>query len=211
MKCPNCGKEVDTNLYNACPYCRTSLSTVDYSYNAISMQDSFGNSMAVGKTPTIPRKKVKLKIILPIIIGIFVLLIIVGSIGKLNTNAESTQVTNNNNQIEYKNEIEYIEISAAQYFNDYQSNAVLADGKYKNKYLAITGKITEIGTDDILNRAYIKFEISYLKEVMCYFSSITKWQLADVSMGQTVVIYGKGDGETLHGYTVSVTGCSLTK
>lgn len=213
MKCPKCGNEVDASICVACPVCRTPLSNTNYS-REIGMQDSFGNVMTVGGNLNQPKPrkkgKVNLKVFIPVIIIVGIVLLF-GIILPNSTSNNQNQNSKDNSAAYQRQNIEYLPVTATQYFQDYQSNAVAADYKYKNKYLAVTGKITEIGTD-VLNRAYIEFEIEYVKEVMCYFTnSISKSQLANVSVGQTVTVYGVGGGETLHGYTVAINYCSLNK
>ncbi len=85
------------------------------------------------------------------------------------------------------------EITPEELYASYNSNEVAADEKYKNKKLAITGVISDIGKD-ILNDPYISFKIDYLQSVTCYFSKDEIKKIAKLNKGETITVIGKCGG-----------------
>lgn len=106
----------------------------------------------------------------------------------------------------------YIEVSASQLWNAYKENEVNADLLYKDKLLAVTGKISNIGKDVVSEAPCVSLDSgdSYgLYPIQCFFpkSGEQTELLASLSNGDTVTIFGTCTGNFLT--VVQLSDCYL--
>ena len=97
-----------------------------------------------------------------------------------------------------------ISITAKELIAEYDENEIVADEKYKNKNLKITGTITSIGSG--INDPYIVLRDgeSYLS-VQCYFDK-NQSKLTELKKGDQITIKGIGKGKILN---VNVGKCKI--
>jgi len=97
-------------------------------------------------------------------------------------------------------------LSANQLYNEYNSNEVAADSKYKGKVVIVTGTIQDIGKD-IMDDAYIVIGGGgFLDGVQCTFTKGEQSSVARLSKGQQVRVKGEVAGKMGN---VLVNKCSL--
>jgi len=97
-------------------------------------------------------------------------------------------------------------LSANQLYNEYNSNEVAADSKYKGKVVIVTGTIQDIGKD-IMDDAYIVIGGGgFLDGVQCTFTKGEQSSVARLSKGQSVRVKGEVAGKMGN---VLVNKCSL--
>jgi|BioPla2DNA2_1021312.scaffolds.fasta_scaffold60085_2 hypothetical protein len=97
-------------------------------------------------------------------------------------------------------------LSANQLYNEYNSNEVAADSKYKGKVVIVTGTIQDIGKD-IMDDAYIVIGGgSFLDGVQCTFTKGEQSSVARLSKGNQVRVKGEVAGKMGN---VLVNKCSL--
>lgn len=99
------------------------------------------------------------------------------------------------------------EMTAKELFSEYDANEVAADEKYKNKTIAVTGTIDDIGKD-ILDDPYLSLGVGYLESVNCYFSDENKSIISQVNKGEEIKIIGVCKGKTLN-ISVSLHDCKI--
>ena len=88
----------------------------------------------------------------------------------------------------------------------YEENAVAADSIYKGRWLEISGRIDDIGTE-ILGAPYITFEANGLWGVQAMFTRSKDERLvATFTKGQSLTLLCRGSGKLLN---VLVRECSL--
>lgn len=99
-----------------------------------------------------------------------------------------------------------VRVTAGQLFEDYDANEIAADEKYKDRVIAVSGTVDDIGKD-ILDTMYITLQTeNSIMSVQCMFADEHSSQLADFSKGQRVVVKGKCDGKLGN---VLLRGCVL--
>ena len=97
-------------------------------------------------------------------------------------------------------------LSANQLYNEYNSNEVAADAKYKGKVVIVTGAIQDIGKD-IMDDAYIVIGGGgFLDGVQCTFTKGEQSSVARLSKGQQVRVKGEVAGKMGN---VLISKCSL--
>jgi len=86
-------------------------------------------------------------------------------------------------------------VKATDMINDYQTNEVGADLKYKGKRVRVIG-VAGVIKKDILNTAYLtmKGSDSDLREVQAFFRSDSESDMASLIPGHATAIDCKGDG-----------------
>jgi hypothetical protein len=81
-------------------------------------------------------------------------------------------------------------LSANRLYDEYESNEVAADSKYKGEVVVVTGTIQDIGKD-IMGDAYIVIGGSgFLDGVQCTFTKGEQPSVARLSKGQQVRVQG---------------------
>lgn len=94
-------------------------------------------------------------------------------------------------------------LTAPQLFGAFETNEAVANEKYKEKELEVTGKVVDIGS-----RIYVALNGGGLrKHVRCYFRADRTGQIDDVKDGQTVKLRGRCKGMVLG--KVILDECSL--
>lgn len=97
-------------------------------------------------------------------------------------------------------------LSANQLYDEYNSNEVAADSKYKAKVVIVTGTIQSIGKD-MMDNAYIVIGgDGFLAAVQCTFTKSEQSSVARLSKGQQVRVKGEVAGKMGN---VLVNKCSL--
>ena len=82
-------------------------------------------------------------------------------------------------------------LSANQLYEEYESNEVAADAKYKGKIVIVSGKIQDIGKD-ITDEPYIVIGgEGFLDGVRCSFAKSQEPSIASLSKGQNVKVKGE--------------------
>lgn len=105
------------------------------------------------------------------------------------------------------NSIQYEKVEIQQMFDDLNGNALKAENTYKNKYVEITGRITNFDSDG----SYISIEAVNagdfnLDTMLCYIKNDSQLNfLMEKSVGDIVTIKGKVTrvGEIL-GYSINI-------
>lgn len=99
-----------------------------------------------------------------------------------------------------------IVITARKLYEDYRSNEIASDEKYKDKILDITGNVLQI-KKDILDDLFVLLDAGNpIMGVQAYFGDRHKSKLANLKKGDRVVIRCRGAG--LMGNAI-VKGCSF--
>lgn len=132
------------------------------------------------------------------IISIFALVLVLGCGGAKQTTSTTETATTNEKPIA---------VQAKVLTKEYDENEVAADGKYKGKMLAVTGKISNIAeTFGSMTVSLEGHEIT--KTVMCNFEDSEKANIAKLKKGQQATLIGKGDGST-GGLYVGLEKCKI--
>ena len=79
---------------------------------------------------------------------------------------------------------------------DYDENELAADGKYKGKMIAVSGKVENIA--ETMGSVTVSLAgHDMLKSVMCSFEESEKASVAKLKKGQQATLVGTGDGMTM--------------
>ena len=148
------------------------------------------------------------------IIIALVVLIVIGSAAGGENNDEGKSVTastpesaeTSSEAKESKEEISYMQVSVSQMMDDLDTNALNASEKYKDQYLEVTGRLSNIDS----NGKYISLlpdddEFAIIG-VQCYIQNDEqKSSVSSLSTGQTVTVRGKCTdvGEVI-GYSLDI-------
>lgn len=90
--------------------------------------------------------------------------------------------------------IDYEFVDIMTLLDEYQTNEVAADQKYKDKFVKVSGKVKDIGKD-ILNNIYVCVndgtDLTW-EYAQCYFSDQSEVdKVANIAVGDTITLYGK--------------------
>lgn len=131
-----------------------------------------------------------------ILTGILVL-ILLGIIG--NVMNGDTGAPGSNSPITPQAEAEQaIAITARELYAQYEANEIQADALYKNKTLAVSGTIQNIGKD-ILDDPYISFKTDNLiGSVQCMLADTEKEKAAQLREGTAITLQGKNSGKLMN-------------
>lgn len=100
-----------------------------------------------------------------------------------------------------------ISLNAKALTKEYDDNELAADGKYKGKLLAVSGKISDISeTFGTINVSLEGHDI--VQTVMCGFEEAEKPKVAALKKGQNTTLIGRGDGSTA-GLFVGLQKCRI--
>lgn len=184
MKCEKCGTEYEGNFCpNGCnsPY-----------------------AQAKKKTPLYKKWWFWLIIVLVIII------VGAASTGDSDNNSSVTPATQNSSTVTQSSsavEITYEKTDLMAMFDELEENALKAETKYQNKYVEVTGKITNFDSDGkYISIEPVNADAWNFDTTMCYIKNDTQRQfLMEKSKGDTVTIKGKitSIGEIL-GYNIDI-------
>lgn len=144
-------------------------------------------------------------VVLILIIGV-VIGAVTGEDKSVDSTAKQTEATASDSQKQGSESIEYTSVSVNDMMTALNDNAMGASGKYKGKYLEITGKLTNIdAAGKYINlMADGDFEII---GVQCYIKNDDqKAKISSLTKGDTVTLKGKCTdvGEVL-GYSFDIT------
>ena len=105
---------------------------------------------------------------------------------------ESGGDLNKTSSSQSEQEIEYIEVTANQLWQDFSDNEVAAEQKYTGKYVKVTGVVSEINSASTLISANVLLTVddAMFSCVQCNFTKKNSEQLANLTKGQTVTIIG---------------------
>jgi hypothetical protein len=104
-----------------------------------------------------------------------------------------------NNAKSYESVPNPVNVTATQYYKDYQENEIAADDKYKGKPIFLKGTVQSI-SKDISDNGYLMLGPAEGKEYTDDFESWVKVELKDAAQaktlhrGQQVTIEGTGNG-----------------
>lgn len=100
-----------------------------------------------------------------------------------------------------------IAIDAKALTKEYDANELSADGKYKGKQLAVTGKISNIA--ETLGNITVQMEgQKIMPGVICSFEDSEKSSVMALKKGQQVTMIGTGDGSTA-GLYIGLKKCKI--
>jgi hypothetical protein len=101
-------------------------------------------------------------------------------------------------------------VFAPQLIEDYASNEVAADGKYKNQLLEISGTVQSVSEDPLGNPyVMVSASIQTPNGVQGDFSQDQDGELSSLNPGQYITIECMGRGDVLG--TVTATNCSIVQ
>lgn len=107
-----------------------------------------------------------------------------------------------------------VKISSVELFGEYSDNEVAADEKYKNKWLEVSGKITEFGKDVLTDEPYVELSSGKndmdLTSVKCTFRDEHASDIAKMKKGQKVTVRGQCAGMTIK-ISVDLHYCQLVQ
>ena len=89
-----------------------------------------------------------------------------------------------------------IAVQARVMTKDYDENELAADGKYKGKTIAVSGKVENIA-ETMGNVTVSLAGHDMVKSVMCSFEESEKANVAKLKKGQQTILVGTGDGLTM--------------
>ena len=85
-----------------------------------------------------------------------------------------------------------IVVTASQLAQKYKENELAADNEFRDKRLAVTGKIKEI--KEILGSISVDLEAPNYMTVNCSFPDVRRSEAASLKAKQTATLIGTGDG-----------------
>ena len=139
-----------------------------------------------------------------IIVAAIIVIAAISSSGGDN-NSSNSEDTASTKQTDTK-EIEYTEYSVSQMISDLEANALKAENTYKNKYVKITGKLSNIDSDG----KYISISSDNggfsLHSIQCFIKNDDqKKSVMNMSIGDSITVKGKitNIGEIL-GYQLNI-------
>jgi hypothetical protein len=100
---------------------------------------------------------------------------------------------------EISNKTPDIITNAPQIFNDYKSNEIAADEKYKNKIVAVVGMVDKIGKD-ILDKPYITLWVDRysITGVQCFIQQSQMGLASSLNKGDYVALTGHCKGKFIN-------------
>lgn len=220
--CRSCGAELDRPL-KTCPHCGA---PIRISRNLVQCR-ACGEYVAkdAKKCPhcgvRTPNKQAKTlqsisAVLLVIFFGLIILIAVVAAGGDSSDAKDATansQLSQASGDFSPEDNIPtYTEVSASELWTAYSENEVNADLLYKDKLLAVTGTISNIGKDVVSEAPCISLDSgdSYgLYPIQCFFPKNGEQTelLASLSNGDTVTIFGTCTGNFLT--VVQLSDCYL--
>lgn len=199
MFCNKCGKEI-SNDSKCCRFCGTPI------FQTNNTTINVAGSHSKNKT----KKQVYQKTWFWILI-VFLILIIIGMMsGNDNQNTVSTGSLNTEKKEEVKEKV--IEVDYEKLYQEYQDNAIAADGKYKGKVLQLKGKVDNINRE-IAGNPFVTFSVGgeySFKDVRLTLKKSEEEKVSKLTKGQTITVKGKCSGQLVTG-TVSLYDCEIIK
>ncbi len=213
IKCESCGAELD-KIAQTCPNCGAPLKA---GRNLVECR-ACGEYVAKNakKCPNCGAKHPNKAnhtayTICSVIVVITVILVAIAAFsgGSSSSDGSSQGGTSNAD----KQAPEYVAIDATALWTAYHENEVNADNLYKGKLLAVTGVVEDIGKDAITDAPCVSLESGSDFEfypIQCFFpkNGSESDQLAALSDGDTITIYGRCTGKSV--FYVQLSNCSLS-
>jgi hypothetical protein len=85
-----------------------------------------------------------------------------------------------------------IYVTAEKLCDDYNSNEIAADAKYKGNILEVSSTVESLGRDFLSNdKAYLRMNCGWIMKVFCYFDEAYESQLVPVHEGDLVSVRGE--------------------
>ncbi len=147
-----------------------------------------------------------MKKILKIIGGLFLVLIVLGIIGTAAGGKKTTSDTGNNQPAQEAKVQEPTIIKVQELADDFDSNQVAAESKWKGKLVQFTAEITNI-TQYGLSFSKIASKQFSMTQISCKVTD--KQQLLSLKNGQTVTVKGVVGGQTIG--VIDVSDCSVVQ
>lgn len=144
---------------------------------------------------------------------IIIVLIIVGVVGGSSSDDEST-TSNNDTQQETEEKISYKKYSANQLLKDLDENALNAEKKYKDQYVAVSGKLANIDSSgDYISIENTDDEFYFIVNIQCYIQDDKQLdQVSKFKKGDKITVKGKiTDVGEVMGYSIDIDDLSKTK
>ena len=150
------------------------------------------------------RRHIILTIIGAVVI-LFIVLVVTGDSEKTHQAVEERE------QVKNEQQVAELKTTATTMFQEYKSNQVAADLKYKGKVVEISGVVDKISKHIITDAPTVTLKVASAQifGVKCEFSDASASGLAKLSEGQNVVLKGTVDGYTIG--DVDVYGCVLVE
>ncbi len=145
-------------------------------------------------------------------VGLFLILGCTGSNqNSTTTPPNSTAPTNSTSQTSTTNSTttneKPIAVQAKNLTKEYEDNELAADGKYKDKMLAVSGKVSNIA--ETMGNITAQLEgHNMVVSVMCNFDESEKANVMKLKKGQQATFVGKGEGST-GGLYVGLQKCKI--
>jgi hypothetical protein len=81
--------------------------------------------------------------------------------------------------------------------DDYNTNEIAADAKYKGETLEVSGVVNELGRCFLENKAYIIMNCGWITDFWCYFDAAYESQLVPIEIGDLISVQGECTGKNL--------------
>lgn len=217
IKCESCGAELDKPTKN-CPQCGAKLKAArnlvecrvcgEYVAKNAKKCPSCG-----AKNPSKTQRKASIACSIVFVVAVILIVaVVVGAIGGSETPSTPSSGASASSQTQ-SDAPDYIAVDAEDLWKSYDENEVNADNIYKGNFVALTGTISNIGTDAFSGAPCVSVESGDefgLYPIQCFFpkNGSETDAIAALSDGDTVTIYGKCTGKTV--LYVQLTGCSLS-
>jgi len=119
------------------------------------------------------------------------------SLGTLNKPKETRQV---------QSQVPSYTLSSDELYNDYETNEVAADSKYRNAVVIVTGIISEIGRD-FTDEPYITLGgKNFTDGIKCSFPKDSEGSIANLRKGKKVTVKGKVAGKPFY---IELENCAI--
>jgi len=117
------------------------------------------------------------------------------------TDTDSSQKKNNSSYNYTTQKTQLIKIDAEKLWEEYDDNEVLADSKYKNKQLQVTGIIARIQNDLFDGNPYIVLEGypgATMMGIQCDFDSSYESKISKLKKGEELIVTGTNKGDFIN-------------
>ena len=151
-------------------------------------------------------KKV-LKIILTVVLGLVMIGCLLPSSSDDAKKTDDKSTTKQEETVDEDKAVEYTDVTADELCEALDSNAASASDTYKDKYFAVTGKLSTIDSDgSYIGLAAMDEDSFYLVDIQCFIKSDEQFEkVKTLKKGDTITVRGKitDVGEIL-GYSLDI-------
>ena len=110
------------------------------------------------------------------------------------------------------NEPGVVYVTAEKLCDDYNSNQVDADIKYKGRILEVSSTVDGVGRDVLQGgKAFLRMNCGLITDVWCYFDKAYESQLVSVYEGDSVSVRGICTGKNLLSKRIALNPCTSVK